>query len=242
MTRKDCHAGRRSSPGVAPDRLRTGLIRSTHFSTVRRIYAVARRLSEFSWPDLWLDRLIPEFAIFLLQFYINGHQALLRLGWASPQRVANVTEMLEPENAAPSPPVDRPAPTALATSRPVRFPRQDRLSRVADFVIAFAVIVFTLPLLAFVCLAIKLDSPGPVLYRQPRLGPDSRRFFVLRFRTMAHDPEQASRPLWGRGARETRVGHFLRYTRIEDLPQFVNVLRGDLRLIDAGVELPIFAD
>jgi lipopolysaccharide/colanic/teichoic acid biosynthesis glycosyltransferase len=59
---------------------------------------------------------------------------------------------------------------------------------------------------------------------------------------MALDPERASRPIWDRGTQETRVGRFLRYTRIEDLPQLVNVLRGDMRLIGAGVELPIFAD
>ena len=114
--------------------------------------------------------------------------------------------------------------------------------RAANLAIAAALIVFTSPLMAFAALAIKLDSPGPVLHRQPRFGPDGRRFFVLRFRTMLHDPEQVARPLWDRGARETRVGRFLRYTRIEDLPQLVNVLRGDMRLIGTGVQLPMFPD
>src|SRR5260221_13509181 len=81
--------------------------------------------------------------------------------------------------------------------------------RAANLAIAAALIVFTSPLMAFATLAIKLDSPGPVLHRQPRLGPDGRRFFVLRFRTMTYDPEQASRLIWDRGARETRVGRFL---------------------------------
>jgi lipopolysaccharide/colanic/teichoic acid biosynthesis glycosyltransferase len=120
--------------------------------------------------------------------------------------------------------------------------RQDHWLRAANPAIAAALIVFTSPLMAFAALAIKLDSPGPVLHRQPRLGPDGRRFFVLRFRTMTHDPERASRPVWDRGARETGVGRFLRYTRIEDLPQLVNVLRGDMRLIGAGVQLPMFSD
>ncbi len=120
--------------------------------------------------------------------------------------------------------------------------QQDHWPRAANLAIAAALIVFTWPLMAFAALAIKLDSPGPVLHRQPRLGPDGRRFFVLRFRTMLHDPEQAARPLWDRGARETGVGRFLRYTRIEDLPQLVNVLRGDMRLIGAGVQLPMFPD
>lgn len=96
--------------------------------------------------------------------------------------------------------------------------------------------------MAVVCLAIKLDSSGPVFYRQPRLGADGRRFFVLKFCTTMHDPDRASRPIRDRGAHETRVGPFLRYTRIEDLPQLVNVLRGEVRLIGTGGERPMFTD
>jgi lipopolysaccharide/colanic/teichoic acid biosynthesis glycosyltransferase len=111
---------------------------------------------------------------------------------------------------------------------------KDRLTRVADLLAAAALIALTLPLFIFVCLAIKLDSPGPVSCRQVRLGPDGRRFYMLKFRTIAPDPQRASRPIWGRGARETRIGPFLSYTRIEDLPQLINVLRGELRLVGIG--------
>ena len=113
---------------------------------------------------------------------------------------------------------------------------QDRLGRVTSVLLASALLLFTFPLWAVVCLAIKLDSPGPLLHRQARLLPDGRRFFVLRFRTAVHEPRQAWLPS------ETRVGQFLRYTRMEDLPQLINVLRGDMALIGTGREPRIFED
>src|ERR1700693_952340 len=146
--------------------------------------------------------------------------------------------MLEPEPDA------SPAPTDQLASRLAAKPIGSdlRVLRVADAAAAVALLAFTLPLIAFVCLAIKLDSPGPLLSRQPRLRSDGRRFQVLRFRTTVHEPDRASRPLWDRSTPETRVGGFLRYTRIEDLPQLVNVLKGEMRLLNTGVAHPIFAD
>jgi lipopolysaccharide/colanic/teichoic acid biosynthesis glycosyltransferase len=105
------------------------------------------------------------------------------------------------------------------------------LLRVGDLLIAAALVVLTFPLMVFVCLAIKLETSGPAFYRQPRLARNGPHFHALRFRTTAHDPERASRPIWDRGARETRVGTFLEYTGIEDLPQLVNVLRGEMALL-----------
>ncbi len=117
-----------------------------------------------------------------------------------------------------------------------------RLSRLAELIIALLLILFTMPLMVIVCLAIKLDSPGPVFHRQPRLARDGRRFFVFKFRTTMHEPDWVFRPLWGRGTRETRVGPFLRYSRIEDLPQLVNVVRGEMTLLGSGAERPMFTD
>jgi len=110
------------------------------------------------------------------------------------------------------------------------------LLRIVDPVIASALIVFTFPLMVCVCLAIKLDSAGPVFCRHPRRAPDGRLFLMLKFRTAVHDPERPSRPIWDPGARETRLGRFLRYSRIEDLPQLINVLRGEMTLIGQGIE------
>ena len=116
-------------------------------------------------------------------------------------------------------------------------PGPSPLLRIADPVIAAALIVFTFPLMVCVCLAIKLDSAGPVFCRHPRRAPDGRLFLMLKFRTTEHDPERPSRPNWDLGVRETRLGRFLRYSRIEDLPQLINVLQGEMTLIDQGIEL-----
>jgi lipopolysaccharide/colanic/teichoic acid biosynthesis glycosyltransferase len=89
------------------------------------------------------------------------------------------------------------------------------------------VLVFTLPLLAIVGLAIKCESPGPMLEREGRLGSDGRRFESLRFRCTRIDASYPSRPLF------TRTGRFLRFSRIDDLPHFINVLRGEATLFDS---------
>jgi len=105
-----------------------------------------------------------------------------------------------------------------------------RLLRIADFLIATMLIAFTLPLMTFVCVSIKLDSFGPAIYRQLRHGRNGP-FQLLRFRTTLHDPERGSRAIWYRGAPETRIGAFLDRTGVAGLPQLVNVWRGETTLI-----------
>ena len=152
--------------------------------------------------------------------------------------------MLVRKTEAPCPDRDRRAAVTafLTLPRFGGFFGQDRLLPAAEWLIASLLIVFTFPLLVLVWLAIKLESAGPALERQPWLGRNGRRFVVLRFRTTLHDPQRASRPIWDRAARETRVGQFLRYTRIDDLPKLVNVIRGEMTLIGAGAERPVFPD
>ena len=96
-----------------------------------------------------------------------------------------------------------------------------------DVLIGCALFAITLPLFALLTSAIKLDSPGPVYCRNPRLGCAGSSFYLLKFRTTNHDPQ----PISGRSARETRVGRLLRYTRIDELPQIINLARGEIRLI-----------
>ena len=108
---------------------------------------------------------------------------------------------------------------------------QRSLSRFGDVLIAVAVLLFALPLIALVCVAIKMDSEGPVFSYERRLGRGSRRFSAVRFRTTEHDPERASRAMWDRGARETKIGRALHHTRIEELPMLFNVVLGDIQLI-----------
>jgi undecaprenyl-phosphate glucose phosphotransferase len=112
------------------------------------------------------------------------------------------------------------------------------MRRFADLLFACTLLAATLPLIAIVALAIKWESTGPVFDRHTLIGNGGRRFRMLKFRTTAHDPKHA-RPTWAQ--KTTRVGQWLRYTRIEALPQLINVLRGDMSMIDE-VRSPSFLD
>jgi lipopolysaccharide/colanic/teichoic acid biosynthesis glycosyltransferase len=101
----------------------------------------------------------------------------------------------------------------------------DQMTRRFDVLIAALLLMLTLPLMLFVALAIKWESQGPVLDRHPRRGRDGRRFDMLSFRTSEYQQARV-----GRARKLTRVGGFLRYTRIETLPQLVNVLRGEMSI------------
>ena len=105
--------------------------------------------------------------------------------------------------------------------------------------ISCVLLIVALPLMLIVALAIMLESAGPVLDRQTCIGRGGRRFQMLKFRTIVHDPEH-TRPVWA--GRPTQIGHFLRYTRIEALPQLINVLRGEMSLIDPDERSPSFLD
>src|SRR5437868_8264224 len=111
--------------------------------------------------------------------------------------------------------------------------------RFADMVIACALLTVTLPLMLFVSLAIKFEGPGPVFDRHSCIGRRSRRFQMLSFRTIAHDPE-GTLPRWAR--KPTQIGQFLRSTRIETLPRLINVLRGEMSITDPDGSSPSFLD
>ena len=105
----------------------------------------------------------------------------------------------------------------------------------------FALAVLALPMAA-VALAVKLDSRGPAIFRQVRVGLGGKPFTILKFRTMSMDAEAAGEEWASVGDnRVTRVGRFLRLTRIDEIPQFVNVLAGDMSLIGPRPERPFFA-
>ena len=114
--------------------------------------------------------------------------------------------------------------------------------RSVDVAISLAMLVTVLPVLALTILAIKLESPGPILYRQERVGLRGRRFVLLKFRSMYVDAEKGGVPQWAqRGDRRvTRVGAFIRKARIDELPQLLNVLRGDMSFVGPRPERPYF--
>lgn len=107
-------------------------------------------------------------------------------------------------------------------------PVQNRVNRFGDVLIAAALILITAPLMALVYLAIKLESGGPVVYKIPHRGPGGDSVLLLNFRTST---QPTSGAIWWSGERETRVGQFLRYTRIEQLPQLFDLLRGDMTML-----------
>jgi sugar transferase (PEP-CTERM system associated) len=114
--------------------------------------------------------------------------------------------------------------------------------RFASVAISIIGLLLTLPLLPFVILAIKLSSPGRVLYSQNRVGRDDRIFRCYKFRTMRSDAEAGTGPTWAEDGdpRVTQVGRFLRKTRIDEIPQLLNVLRGDMSLVGPRPERPEF--
>jgi len=115
------------------------------------------------------------------------------------------------------------------------------VQRARDIAASLLLLALTLPLLLLVAVAIKLNSPGPVLYRQDRVGLDGRIFRLLKLRSMRSDAE-ASGPRWAAAhdPRVTRVGAFIRGWRIDELPQLMNVLRGEMSLVGPRPERPHF--
>jgi len=113
------------------------------------------------------------------------------------------------------------------------------MRRLGDLVIAFMILAITFPLMLMVALAIRLETPGPILDRQTCIGRDGRRFQLLKFRTSVHKPHHPIPP-WAQDM--TRVGQLLRYTRLDALPQLINVLRGEMSITDPDAYSPSFLD
>jgi sugar transferase (PEP-CTERM system associated) len=124
--------------------------------------------------------------------------------------------------------------------------RTSLLRRVAqrslDILVSVLGLVIASPLMPIVALLIKLDSPGPILYRQERVGKDGQPFQIIKFRSMGVDAEQDAAPQWAelKDPRVTRIGRILRGTRIDELPQLLNVLKGEMSLVGPRPERPAF--
>jgi sugar transferase (PEP-CTERM system associated) len=116
--------------------------------------------------------------------------------------------------------------------------------RLASIVISFVGLVLALPLLPFIALAIKLTSPGRILYDQKRVGLNDTIFFCHKFRTMRADAEADTGPIWAgdEDPRITRVGRFLRTSRLDEIPQLWNVLKGEMSLVGPRPERPEFVE
>lgn len=115
------------------------------------------------------------------------------------------------------------------------------MPRWANIAAAAVALLLLLPVLLVVALAVAATSHGPVLYRQIRMGRHGRPFVLLKFRTMRVGTDVAGRLTLGAGdPRTTRVGRWLRATKLDELPQLLNVLRGDMALVGPRPEVPEF--
>jgi sugar transferase (PEP-CTERM system associated) len=119
---------------------------------------------------------------------------------------------------------------------------RDTVKRLFDLLVSSAMLVVCLPVMALTALLIKLESPGPVLYRQERVGQGCRSFTILKFRSMCVDAEKDGTPRWARqnDSRVTLTGRFIRRTRIDELPQIFNVFFGDMSFVGPRPERPYF--
>lgn len=114
--------------------------------------------------------------------------------------------------------------------------------RLFDLVVASTLLVLAAPLFAAIALAVRLSSPGPILFRQKRIGQFGQPFEVLKFRTMRVNDDSDTAWSVDRDHRVTKVGRLLRPTHLDELPQLVNVLRGEMSIVGPRPERPAFAD
>ena len=116
---------------------------------------------------------------------------------------------------------------------------QRLIKRVFDLIVACPALVFMSPIFLLLTLWIKLDSRGPVFFRQVRVGRNGREFRIFKFRTMVVEADQRGAQLTvGADQRITRSGHFLRRYKFDELPQFINVLLGEMTLVGPRPEVP----
>lgn len=121
---------------------------------------------------------------------------------------------------------------------------QTFVKRIEDIIVSLIMIILTSPLMLVVALLVKATSKGPVFFRQERLTKDNRSFDLIKFRTMRMDAEELTGPVLSEenDPRVTKIGRFLRKTRIDELPQFFNVLKGDMSVVGPRPERPYFVE
>ncbi len=136
-------------------------------------------------------------------------------------------------------------PSWLIFSRGSRFSDfEHHVRRVINVGVSLVGFVSSLPVMLLTVLAIKLDSRGPIFYVQERVGKQGRTFKIIKFRSMQVGAEAKSGPMWAEEGdpRVTRVGRIIRKLRIDELPQFINVIRGDMNFVGPRPERPVFVD
>lgn len=120
----------------------------------------------------------------------------------------------------------------------------DMMKRSIDILVSLFLTILTAPIMLVTAIAIKVDSPGPIFYKQERITKGERSFNILKFRSMSESAESESGPVLAskNDSRVTKVGKFIRSTRIDELPQLLNVLKGDMSLVGPRPERPFFVE
>ena len=118
------------------------------------------------------------------------------------------------------------------------------VKRAMDIVGSIAGIIVTSPIMLLMCLLIKLTSPGPLIYKQERVGLHNQNFWMYKFRSMEVQPESEEKKAWTvkNDPRVTGIGKFMRHTSIDELPQLFNILKGDMSLVGPRPERPFFVE
>ena len=116
------------------------------------------------------------------------------------------------------------------------------IKAIEDRTLALMILTLISPLLLVLAIGVKMSSPGPIFFRQKRMGWNGRNFTILKFRSMPVDAESKTGAVWAKAGekRSTRFGGFLRRTSLDELPQFINVLRGDMSIVGPRPERPVF--
>ena len=170
-------------------------------------------------------------------------QELLQLRLAGAVQIEEATSWLEKISGKIE--VDELYPSWIIFAKGFRFSDTFRLvRRVLNLTIGLIGLLFAAPLIPFVALAIRLDSPGSIFYRQRRVGRGEKIFHCYKFRTMRQDAEADSGPTWADNddPRITRVGKFLRISRLDEIPQLWCVLKGDMAFVGPRPERPEFVE
>jgi lipopolysaccharide/colanic/teichoic acid biosynthesis glycosyltransferase len=115
-----------------------------------------------------------------------------------------------------------------------------KLKRFLDIIFSIVIVFFTLPLIVLIPLIIKLDSCGPIFYRAKRCGLNGRIFYIFKFRTMYDKSDVSKMTTSSNDDRVTRFGFYLRKYKLDELPQFFNVLIGDMSIVGPRPELPFY--
>ncbi|HHT9124502.1 MAG TPA: sugar transferase [Candidatus Brocadiia bacterium] len=118
------------------------------------------------------------------------------------------------------------------------------IKRLFDIALSFIALIISTPLILTLSVLVKLTSPGPVFYMQTRIGKEGKPFRIIKFRTMHVNAEDGIGPVWAKpeDPRVTKLGYYIRALHLDEIPQFINIIKGDMSFIGPRPERPFFVD